>query len=124
MALPIFILTVDFFGIAVALPSIGHDLQTSTTGLEWTVNAFMLAFAAVPESDDETAGSVAFAGLVSVTLGFVLLVMGVELVDSLGAASPIVVVCLVAGVIVLLAFYFIEGRVKDPLVEFHLFKGR
>lgn len=46
MSLPIFILTIDFFGIAVALPSIGHDLQTSTTGLEWTINSFMLAFAA------------------------------------------------------------------------------
>ena len=46
MAPPLLILTIDFFGIAVALPSIGHDLQTSTTSLEWTVNAFMLAFAA------------------------------------------------------------------------------
>jgi MFS family permease len=46
MSLPIFILTVDFFGITIALPSIGHDLKTSTTGLEWTVNSFMLAFAA------------------------------------------------------------------------------
>ncbi len=247
MALPIFILTVDFFGITVALPSIGHDLQTSTTGLEWTVNAFMLAFAApllavgrlgdiigrrkvlligtvifgvgsvlcgiahtdwwligaralqglgcsmffanslsivsnafpaeqrgvgigvwssvgtigsavgplvggilteylswhwfffvnipivvaaivltlfaVPESRDETAGGVDIPGFVAVTLGFVLLVMGVELVDSLGTASPIVIGCLVAGVLVLAAFYFIEGRVKDPLVEFGLFKG-
>ncbi len=46
MAPPLLILTIDFFGIAVALPSIGHDLRTSTTNLEWTVNAFMLAFAA------------------------------------------------------------------------------
>jgi MFS family permease len=248
MSLPIFILTVDFFGITIALPSIGHDLKTSTTGLEWTVNSFMLAFAAplmavgrlgdiigrrkvlligtvifgvgsalcgiaendwwliasravqglgcsmffanslsivsnafpadergvgigvwssigtigsavgplvggiltqylswhwfffvnipivvaaivltmtaVPESRDETAGRVDLPGFISVTLGFVLLVMGVELVDSLGAGSPIVIGSLVGGVAVLVVFYFIETRVKDPLVEFGLFKGR
>ncbi len=45
MSLPLFILTVDFFGIALASPSIGRDPKTSTTGLEWTVNAFVLGFA-------------------------------------------------------------------------------
>ena len=247
MALPLFILTIDFFGIAVALPSIGHDLRTSTTGLEWTINAFMLAFAApllavgrlgdiigrrkvlligtvifaigsalcgvaendwwliaaravqglgaamffsnslsivsnafpaeergvgigawssigtigsaigplvggvltqylswhwfflvnipiavaaivltlvaVPESRDETARGVDLAGFVTVTAGFVLLVVGVELVDSLGAASPIVIGTLVAGALVLVLFYAIESRIKNPLVEFGIFEN-
>jgi EmrB/QacA subfamily drug resistance transporter len=38
------VLTVDFFGITVALPSIGDDLDASTTTLLWTVNAYLLAF--------------------------------------------------------------------------------
>ena len=38
------LLTVDFFGITVALPRIGEDLDASTTTLLWTVNAYLLAF--------------------------------------------------------------------------------
>ena len=38
------LLTVDFFGVAVALPRIGDDLDASTATLLWTVNAYLLAF--------------------------------------------------------------------------------
>ena len=38
------VLTVDFFGITVALPRIGDDLDASTTTLLWTLNAYLLAF--------------------------------------------------------------------------------
>jgi EmrB/QacA subfamily drug resistance transporter len=38
-------LFIDFYGIVVALPSIGRDLHSSTTSLAWTVNAFMLGMA-------------------------------------------------------------------------------
>lgn len=44
--LAIVLITVDFNGITVALPTIGRDLNTSTTGLQWTVNAYLLSFAA------------------------------------------------------------------------------
>lgn len=38
------LLTVDFFGLAVALPLIGKDLHASTETLAWTVNVYLLAF--------------------------------------------------------------------------------
>jgi MFS family permease len=38
------LLTVDFFGVAVALPQIGKDLHASTETLAWTVNVYLLAF--------------------------------------------------------------------------------
>jgi EmrB/QacA subfamily drug resistance transporter len=38
------LLTVDFFGVTVALPRIGDDLDASTATLLWTVNAYLLAF--------------------------------------------------------------------------------
>lgn len=38
------VLTLDFFGITVALPTIGDDLDASTSTLLWTVNAYLLAF--------------------------------------------------------------------------------
>lgn len=44
--LAIVLITIDFNGVTVALPTIGRDLDTSTTGLQWTINAYLLAFAA------------------------------------------------------------------------------
>jgi EmrB/QacA subfamily drug resistance transporter len=38
------ILTLDFFGLTVALPAIGQDLNASTSTLLWTVNGYLLAF--------------------------------------------------------------------------------
>ncbi len=46
MAFPLVILTLDFFGVTVALPDIGRDLGGSTGTLEWAVNAYLLAFSA------------------------------------------------------------------------------
>lgn len=46
MSFPLAILCLDFFGVTVALPAIGEDLDASTGGLEWAVNAYLLAFAA------------------------------------------------------------------------------
>ncbi len=46
MALTTLLITIDFNGLVVALPTIGRDLDTSTTGLQWTINAYLLAFAA------------------------------------------------------------------------------
>ena len=44
MALATILITIDFSGVMLALPTIGRDLDTSTTGLQWTVNAYLLAF--------------------------------------------------------------------------------
>src|SRR3712207_5948204 len=46
MALTTLLITIDFNGITVALPTIGRDLDTSTTGLQWAVNAYLLALSA------------------------------------------------------------------------------
>ncbi len=40
-------LTLDFFGVTVALPEIGKDLHASTETLLWAMNAYLLAFVAV-----------------------------------------------------------------------------
>ena len=46
MALPAFLLNIDFYGISVALPAIGEALGAGTTGLQWAVNGFNLALIA------------------------------------------------------------------------------
>jgi len=47
MSLPVFMLTVDINGISVALPDLGDDLDASTSSLQWVMNAYMLALAAL-----------------------------------------------------------------------------
>ncbi|MEM7120196.1 MAG: MFS transporter [Pseudomonadota bacterium] len=47
MGLPLITLTIDVFGVTVALPSIGRDLNTGTVTLAWVINAFMLGFASM-----------------------------------------------------------------------------
>ncbi|MFO1072735.1 MAG: MFS transporter [Geminicoccaceae bacterium] len=46
MALPAFLLNIDFYGISVALPAIGEAFAAGTTALQWTVNGFNLALVA------------------------------------------------------------------------------
>src|SRR5437763_2266350 len=45
MAGGMLVITLDFFGLTVALPRIGEDLKASTSSLLWVVNAYLLAFA-------------------------------------------------------------------------------
>src|SRR5205085_8905972 len=40
------LLTLDFFGLTVALPRIGEDLKASTSSLLWVINGYLLLFAA------------------------------------------------------------------------------
>ena len=47
MALATILITLDFGGVMILLPTIGRVLDTSTTGLQWTANAYLLAFAVV-----------------------------------------------------------------------------
>jgi EmrB/QacA subfamily drug resistance transporter len=46
MAVPLFLIAADINGVTVALPAIGDDLDASTGGLQWVLNAYLLAFAA------------------------------------------------------------------------------
>ena len=46
MSLPLLLVTIDFYGLSVALPAIGRALDVSTTVLQWTMNGFFLALAA------------------------------------------------------------------------------
>lgn len=87
--------------------------------------AVVLTLVAVRESRDETVGHhVDFAGLITVTVGLVALVLGIQQGDKLGWGSPFVVGALVASVLLLAAFILIERRVDDPLIELGLFENR
>ncbi len=77
------------------------------------------------EFRDETAGHhVDFAGLVTVTGGLVAFVLGIQQGDTLGWGSPFVLGALGLAVLLLAAFFVIERRIDDPLIELGLFRSR
>jgi EmrB/QacA subfamily drug resistance transporter len=248
MAGGMLLITLDFFGLTVALPKIGEDLKASTASLLWVVNAYLLAFAApiiavgrladivgrrkvflsgivifvvasavcgfaqspamlivarlvqgvgggimfatalsvvsnafpaderssaigiwsgigcvgsaigpfvagvltqsaswrwfffinipvgiaviiltltnVEESKDETfTGSIDWTGFGLITAGMVLFILALQDSGTEGWGSPLILGSLVAGVLLLIAFVVVETRVKDPLVEFGLFRS-
>ncbi len=41
------VLTIDLFGVSVALPTIGRELGGSTSSLQWVTNAYSLSLAAL-----------------------------------------------------------------------------
>lgn len=45
VALPLVVLSIDFSGVAVALPQIGHDLDADSGSVGWVINAFALGAA-------------------------------------------------------------------------------
>lgn len=47
MALPLFLLAADNFGVAVVIPQMGRDLNANVSEANWFYNAFLLSFAAI-----------------------------------------------------------------------------
>ncbi len=78
----------------------------------------------VPESRDEDAsGRLDWWGTLLVTLGLGAIVYGLIQAGSLGLGSPIVLSTLAAGIIVLIAFLFVEARIPAPMVPLSLFRS-
>lgn len=89
------------------------------------IGVIALSLAVVQESRDETyQGGIDWAGFATLTLGFVPLIFGLQQGAQAGWSSPEVVVPIVAGVLILVAFVLIELRTTrhPPLVEFSLFR--
>lgn len=56
--------------------------------------------------------------------GLVLLVYGLQEAGVVGWSAPMIIGLLVGAVVLLVAFFFIERRIKIPLVDFQIFKRR
>jgi EmrB/QacA subfamily drug resistance transporter len=86
--------------------------------------ATVLTLAKVQESKDETAGrDLDLLGAALVTAGFVLLVLGIQQSQTAGF-SLLVLLSLLAGAALLLAFAVVERRSKGPLVDLQLFRNQ
>ena len=77
---------------------------------------------AAPESTDPDAGTrIDWAGLAALTVGLGGVVLALIQSRAWGAAATVVLA--LVGVAALLAFRAIEGRVRDPIVDFALFRN-
>jgi EmrB/QacA subfamily drug resistance transporter len=87
-------------------------------GLWWTLRA-------APESRDESASHrIDLAGLAALTIGLAAIVLVLIEGHDWGWSSARSLVTLVVGVGALIAFVVIEPRVRQPIVEFDLFRNR
>ena len=87
--------------------------------------AVFLTAATVRESRDEAAQRhVDLLGLSTVTVGLTALVLGLQQSDTLGWGSPLVIVSMALGALLLALFAVVEPRLRDPLIELALFGER
>jgi EmrB/QacA subfamily drug resistance transporter len=85
--------------------------------------ATVLTLAKVEESRDDTAGhNLDLRGAIAVTAGFVLLVLGIQQMQTSGWSIP-VVAPLLAGSALIVAFVALERRSAEPLVDLRLLKN-
>jgi EmrB/QacA subfamily drug resistance transporter len=86
------------------------------------VAGFAIMSAAATESTDPSAGRrIDVPGLIALTLGLTSLVLA--MIQSRAWAAEAVVALAAVGALALLAFWWIEQRVSEPIVEFELFRN-
>src|SRR5947209_14626987 len=87
------------------------------------IGVIILTLAYVQESRDETfTGRIDWTGFGLITAGMVLFILALQDSGTEGWGSPLIIGSLAAGVVLLAAFAVVETRVRDPLVEFGLFR--
>ncbi len=78
----------------------------------------------VPESKSDETGKIDWTGAFIVTLGLGGLAYGFIESTSLGWSNPYIWGALIAGIALLIAFFFVESRVELPMVPLGLFRSR
>jgi EmrB/QacA subfamily drug resistance transporter len=122
-----------FFGIAGGLTALGPILGGYLT--EWTwraifwVNipvalvALVLIAISRPTTDHEWA-PIDFKGLALIVSGVALSIIGFQQAGIWGWVSVGTILCIVVGVVLLVAFAVVEQRVESPLMEVSIFRVR
>ena len=122
-----------FFGIAGGLTAIGPILGGYLT--EWTWRAIfwvnipvaLIALVLIVISKPTTAHQPArmdYRGLVLIGSGVALSVFGFQQSSTWGWSSPRTGLCIAAGLLLLVVFYFVEKRTESPLINVSIFDIR
>ncbi len=86
--------------------------------------AVAIVAAATPETRDETAGHrLDIPGLVTITLGLTAVVLALVQGKQWGWESPTTLGVLAAGIAFLALFAYVELRVREPIMDLHLFRS-
>jgi EmrB/QacA subfamily drug resistance transporter len=122
-----------FFGIAGGLTAVGPVLGGYLT--EWTwraifwvnipvaIIALVLIGISKPVTDYRPA-PIDYRGLALIVSGVALSVVGFQQSATWGWSSPATVLCIVAGLALLIAFVFVELRTASPLMQVRIFQIR
>jgi EmrB/QacA subfamily drug resistance transporter len=92
--------------------------------LPFAVAVIAISLKHVPESRSAAAKRVDWLGVAIVTVGLGGLVYGLIESARLGWRSPLVIGTLTVGLLCLIAFFFVEARVAEPMVPLQLFQSR
>jgi EmrB/QacA subfamily drug resistance transporter len=88
------------------------------------IGVIILTLTSVEESKDETfTGGIDWTGFSLITVGMVLFILALQDSGTEGWGSPLIIGSLVVGIVLLAGFAIVELRVRDPLVEFGLFRS-
>jgi EmrB/QacA subfamily drug resistance transporter len=122
-----------FFGIAGGLTALGPLLGGYLT--EWTWRAIfwvnipvaIVALILIAVSKPTTVhrpAPIDFKGLALITAGVGLSVFGFQQSATWGWGNPAIAACIVAGGVLLVAFYFVERGIAAPLLDVSIFRIR
>jgi predicted MFS family arabinose efflux permease len=117
-------------GAAVASGPLIGGLLTDGLGWRWIffvnipvgVFAFVVALTRIAESRDEGARHTDVSGLVTFSTALFLIVFGILRGNASGWTSPLILLSLVGGALVLAAFVVIELRQERPMFDVRLFR--
>lgn len=110
----------------------GWLVQTATWRWVFFINVpmaiivILVTLLGVPESRAEQAGShhIDFAGALLATVGLGVLVFGLIESNSLGLTSPLVLACILLGLLILAGFILVEMRSSAPMMPLFLFRSK
>ncbi|MEV0586705.1 MFS transporter [Nonomuraea sp. NPDC050310] len=84
----------------------------------------LIAPAVLKESRPVTRPRIDLPGAAAVTLGLLALVFGLTQAGEHGWTHPVALLSLLAGVVLMITFYFVERRTREPLVPVHVLRKR
>ncbi|GAC1434446.1 MAG: MFS transporter [Solirubrobacteraceae bacterium] len=117
-------------GAAVAVGPLVGGALTAGVGWEWIffvnvpigIAAVFVTLTKLEESRDEDARGVDWAGLLTFSLGLFLIIFALVRGNDQGWSSAEITGSLVAGVLLLVAFVFVERAQSRPMLDLQLFR--
>ena len=122
-----------FFGIAGGLTAVGPILGGYLTQWTWraifwvNIPVAVIALVLIAVSKPATSyqrGPMDYRGLALIASGVALSVFGFQQSSIWGWGNPGIGLCIAAGVVLLVVFYFVELRTESPLMQVRIFRIR